>query len=56
MKYGQITGIDKPVSRLVQGAIMLSADRLQEGLTLLDGAYALVDGQPRFRRVPPPAK
>jgi hypothetical protein len=22
----------------------------------LDGAYALVDGQPRFRRVPPPAK
>lgn len=36
MKYGKINGIDKPLSRILQGTMMLSTDRLQEGFDLLD--------------------
>ena len=37
MKYGQIEGIDKPVSRLVQGTVMLSEENVEENIELLDG-------------------
>ena len=51
MKYGQVKGIDKPISRLVQGAIMLSADRLQEGLALLDGFALLFEPSDHLARL-----
>lgn len=41
MEYGNIPGIDKPISRLVQGTVMISMKRLEESMTLLDGVYAL---------------
>jgi aryl-alcohol dehydrogenase-like predicted oxidoreductase len=40
MKYGTIPGLDKPVSRLIHGTIMLAEDRLAEGLHLLDDVVA----------------
>lgn len=40
METGSIHGIDKPISRLVQGTVMLHTDRLDEGFALLDGIYA----------------
>ncbi len=39
MEYGKITGIDKPVSRLVHGTIMLREDELEQGFDLLDAIY-----------------
>lgn len=39
MKYGQVPGISKPVSRLVQGAIMLNSEMESEGFALLDAAF-----------------
>lgn len=36
MKYGKIEGIEKPVSRIVQGTIMLTTDKMEEGIDLLD--------------------
>jgi len=41
MLYGNVTGVTKPVARLVQGTIMLSTSKLEEGFTLLDGILAL---------------
>jgi len=40
MKYGEIAGIDKPISRLVQGSVMVSEDKLEESFALLDSIYA----------------
>ncbi len=40
MEYGKLPGIDKPVSRLIQGAIMLHDERLDEAFALLDGVFA----------------
>ena len=40
MKYGRIEGIDKPVSRLVQGTLMVSTDDLEWSIDLLDGIRA----------------
>lgn len=40
MKYGTIPGIDKPISRLVQGSVMISEDNLDESFALLDSIYA----------------
>lgn len=37
MEYGSVPGIDKPISRLVQGTVMLSSKRLDESFALLDG-------------------
>ena len=37
MKYGRVEGIDKPVSRLVQGTLMLSTDDLEASIGFLDG-------------------
>jgi aryl-alcohol dehydrogenase-like predicted oxidoreductase len=41
MKYGRVEGIDKPVSRLVQGTLMLSTDDLEANIEFLDGIRAL---------------
>lgn len=41
MQYGSVTGLDKPVSRLVQGTVMVHGDALDEGFALLDGVRAL---------------
>ncbi len=38
MEYGSVEGIEKPVSRLVQGGMMLTADELDEKFALLDAA------------------
>ena len=36
MKYGSVPGIDKPVSRIVQGTIPVNSQRLEESFALLD--------------------
>lgn len=44
MEYGRIAGVDKPVSRIAQGATVLSMrdeEALARGLELLDGFHAL---------------
>lgn len=41
MKYGSVVGVDKPVSRLVQGTVMLSPSVQANGFELLDGVYEL---------------
>jgi aryl-alcohol dehydrogenase-like predicted oxidoreductase len=40
MRYGQIPGLEKPVSRLVQGTMMINRDALEYSLDLLDGIFA----------------
>lgn len=41
MEYGKVKGLNKKVSRIVQGTIMLDAGKREEGFALLDGVYAL---------------
>lgn len=41
MEYGHVTGIDKPISRLVQGTVMLSESRLAESFGLLDAVFEM---------------
>ncbi len=41
MEYGTIEGIDKRISRILQGTMMLREDHLQESFDLLDGVWAL---------------
>ncbi len=36
VKYGRIAGVDKPVSRLVQGTTMINSENEAEGFALLD--------------------
>jgi aryl-alcohol dehydrogenase-like predicted oxidoreductase len=36
MQYGKITGIDKLISRIVQGTIMLQVNQMEEGIDMLD--------------------
>ena len=40
MQYGTIPGVDKPVSRLVQGTVPLSSEREAESFRLLDETFA----------------
>jgi len=40
MRYGVIPGIDKPLSRIVQGTIMVSSKEADKGFALLDSALA----------------
>ncbi|MEP7292176.1 MAG: aldo/keto reductase [Chloroflexota bacterium] len=40
MKYGQIEGVSKPISRLVQGTLMMSKDKIEESFALMDGILA----------------
>lgn len=39
MQYGKIAGIEKPVSRLVQGTVMISSAKRDESYALLDGVF-----------------
>ena len=39
MEYGQINGIDKKISHLVQGTLMLTARDQEAGFALLDAAF-----------------
>ena len=41
MQYGEIPGLETPVSRIVQGAIMISADKIEESYRLLDEIFAV---------------
>jgi aryl-alcohol dehydrogenase-like predicted oxidoreductase len=41
MLYGEIPGIDKPVSRLAQGTLMVTSEREEWGFRLLDEIFAL---------------
>lgn len=40
MIYGEVAGIGKPVSRVVQGSMGLSSEALDESFALLDGVFA----------------
>ena len=40
MTYGRVDGVDKPVSRLVQGTLMVSTDDLERSIALLDDVRA----------------
>lgn len=40
MQYGKITGIEKPISRIVQGTIMLQVSQMEEGIEMLDMVVA----------------
>ena len=40
MRYGTVPGIDRQISRLVQGTIMLSLEEVESGFALLDAAMA----------------
>ncbi len=39
MQYGSVPGINKPISRLVQGTIMIESARLAESFVLLDSIF-----------------
>lgn len=39
MQYGQIPGIEKPVSRLVQGTVMIGSGDLEGSFSLLDSVF-----------------
>jgi aryl-alcohol dehydrogenase-like predicted oxidoreductase len=41
MKTGTIPGLDKPVSRLAQGTVMIGSAKLDRSFALLDGVFAL---------------
>ena len=41
MQYGKIRGIDKPVSRLVQGTVPLSSKNIEQSYALLDDTFEL---------------
>lgn len=41
MQYGNVPGIDKPISRLVQGSTMIGSSRLEESFSLLDAVYEM---------------
>lgn len=39
MEYGNVPGVEKPLSRLVQGTVMVSTERLDESFQLLDAVF-----------------
>jgi aryl-alcohol dehydrogenase-like predicted oxidoreductase len=41
MRYGKVAGIEKPISRLVQGALMITPNNQEWGFDLLDSIRAL---------------
>jgi aryl-alcohol dehydrogenase-like predicted oxidoreductase len=41
MQYGNVVGIDKPISRLVQGSIMINSKEYERSSALLDEVFAL---------------
>ena len=53
MRYGRIPGVEKDVSRVGQGLVMMKEDRQDEGFALLDAAH---EGAWTLPASPPPAK
>jgi aryl-alcohol dehydrogenase-like predicted oxidoreductase len=41
MNYGQVSGLNKQISRLVQGTVMINGDDVNKEFSLLDGIYEL---------------
>ena len=41
MQYGKVPGIDKPVSRLAQGTVMVKSEDAEKGFALLDAILEL---------------
>lgn len=41
MQFGQVDGLDKPISRLVQGTMMINSGNLDYSFALLDGVFEL---------------
>ncbi len=41
MQYGHVRGIDKPISRLVQGTVMINSAEIEWGFALLDEIFEL---------------
>ncbi len=41
MRYATLPGIDKPISRLVQGTVMIESKALEKSFALLDGIFEL---------------
>lgn len=41
MQFGEVPGVKKPVSRLVQGTVMINSKALDEGFALLDAVWEL---------------
>jgi aryl-alcohol dehydrogenase-like predicted oxidoreductase len=41
MEYGKVEGIDKPVSRLVQGSIMFQQDEAEKGFAMMDAVLEM---------------
>jgi aryl-alcohol dehydrogenase-like predicted oxidoreductase len=41
MQYGRVPGVDKPVSRLVQGTVMIGSEEAERGFDLLDEVRGL---------------
>lgn len=41
MQYGHVPGIDKPISRLVQGTVMVTSDQEEASFRLLDDVFDL---------------
>jgi aryl-alcohol dehydrogenase-like predicted oxidoreductase len=39
MNYGSVVGVEKPISRLVQGTVMLREDLIDENFALLDAVF-----------------
>jgi aryl-alcohol dehydrogenase-like predicted oxidoreductase len=40
MEYGKVKGLDKPVSRIAQGTMVLRPDKAEQGFALLDAVFA----------------
>ena len=41
MQYGTLPGIDKPISRLVQGSMMISSADIEQSFSLMDELFAM---------------
>ena len=41
MQYGRVPGIEKPISRLVQGTVMINSNELDKSFALLDEIHSL---------------
>jgi aryl-alcohol dehydrogenase-like predicted oxidoreductase len=41
MKYGKVPGVNKPISRLVQGTVMIKSSEMEQSFTLLDEVHEL---------------
>ena len=49
MQYGKVDRIDKPVSRIVEGSMVLDLEDVDASMALLDALFELADTHRRFR-------